>query len=109
MELLKTTGEWSLLLERSAEEPFIVFKHSSACPVSQRAYDAVREAVRKGQFVYRTYGVTVQTGRDISDRITEDLSVKHETPQVLVVKAGRAVYTASHFRIDPAGIAGACA
>ncbi len=38
--------------------------------------------------------------RDISNTIADKLSVKHESPQVLVIKNGECVYHASHNAIS---------
>ena len=40
--------------------------------------------------------VTVQTHRAVSNAIAQKLGVRHETPQALLVKSGRVVWSASH-------------
>ena len=48
--------------------------------------------------------VTVQTHRAISNAIAQKLGVRHETPQALLVKNGRVVWSASHFRVTAAAV-----
>jgi bacillithiol system protein YtxJ len=48
--------------------------------------------------------VTVQTHRAVSNAIAQKLGVRHETPQALLVKNGRVVWTASHFRVTAAAV-----
>jgi bacillithiol system protein YtxJ len=43
--------------------------------------------------------VTVQTHRDVSNAVSARLGVRHETPQALLVRDGRVVWAASHFRV----------
>jgi bacillithiol system protein YtxJ len=40
--------------------------------------------------------VTVQTARPVSNSVEAQLAVRHETPQAIVVRSGKAVWTASH-------------
>ena len=42
--------------------------------------------------------VTVQTHRDVSNAVSTKLGIRHETPQALLVRHGRVVWSASHFR-----------
>ena len=43
--------------------------------------------------------VTVQTHRPVSDAIAQRLGIRHETPQAILLRDGKAVWNASHFRI----------
>ena len=38
--------------------------------------------------------------RDISNAIAEKLLIRHESPQLIIVKEGKAIYNASHGAID---------
>src|ERR1044072_1211531 len=86
----------SLDLARLAEQDLVVvFKHSTACPVS---YAADREM--RG-FMARHPEVPVQTvlvreQRDLSRQIAEWTGVRHESPQVIVLRKGTVVADASH-------------
>lgn len=42
--------------------------------------------------------------RHLSNLIAADLSVIHESPQVLIVKDGKCVYNVTHNEIDPRDI-----
>jgi monothiol bacilliredoxin len=48
--------------------------------------------------------VTVQTHRALSNAIAQKLGVRHETPQALLVRNGRVVWSASHFRVTAAAV-----
>ena len=81
------------LFARSHEEPVLLFKHSTACPISARAYKQM-EGVKTPVSI-----VVVQESRDVSRAVAERTGVRHETPQALVLRNGRAVWNASHFDI----------
>ena len=82
------------LFARSHEEPVLLFKHSTACPISARAYKQM-EGVKTPVSI-----VVVQESRDVSRAVAERTGVRHETPQALVLRNGRAVWNASHFDIS---------
>jgi bacillithiol system protein YtxJ len=72
----------------------VLFKHSSTCGISARAY---REMSRLDHPVGL---VTVQQARPVSDEIEKRWQVGHETPQVLVVRKGQLAWNASHFKVS---------
>ena len=84
----------------SSTHPVVIFKHSNACPISSRAHDEVSRLVageREHPFGFGM--VVVQEARSVSNTIESTLGVRHETPQVIVVRDGRAVWNASHFDV----------
>jgi bacillithiol system protein YtxJ len=104
---LREVAELEKALDDSHRRPLLLFKHSYSCGVSAEALDELRahlEDGAAGATSVRYAIVTVQTHRDLSNRIAERLGVRHETPQVILVHDGRAVWTASHFRVNTAEI-----
>ena len=81
------------LFERSKEGPVLLFKHSNACPISARAYSEMTGVETPVSIV------VVQQSRDVSREVEQRTGVRHETPQALVIRNGRAVWNASHFDI----------
>ena len=80
-------------LDQAGEQPVILFKHSDTCGISARAF---REMAKLEKPVAL---VTVQKARALSNEIESRFALPHETPQVLVVRAGKLAWSASHFRI----------
>ena len=73
--------------------PAILFKHSNTCGISARAY-------REMANVTHPVGIViVQRARPVSDEIARRWGLAHETPQVLIVRDGRLVWSASHFEV----------
>jgi bacillithiol system protein YtxJ len=81
------------LLARSHERPVLLFKHSNTCPISARAYRQM-QGVKSPVSI-----VVVQESREVSREVEARTGVQHETPQALVLRDGRAVWSASHFEI----------
>jgi bacillithiol system protein YtxJ len=95
------------LLAASDERPLLLFKHSYTCGISAEALDALVDHLTADADDARYAMVTVQTHRELSNAIAARLGVRHETPQAILVRHGRAVWTASHFRVNAAEIRGA--
>jgi bacillithiol system protein YtxJ len=94
------------LLVESELRPVLLFKHSYTCGVSLEALDElVAHLNDRGPEKLPEYAmVTVQTHRAVSNAIAQKLGVRHETPQALLVRNGRVVWSASHFRVTAAAV-----
>ncbi|GIO38678.1 hypothetical protein J41TS12_35390 [Paenibacillus antibioticophila] len=92
--------ELSALLTRSAEQPVLLFKHSTRCPISAGAYREAEAYLSQKPNAQVTYGlIYVVEDREISNEAADRLRVKHESPQAILVKNGQAVWNTSHSRI----------
>lgn len=94
---LATEDDWTKAREASQHRPVLIFKHSSACPISADANDEM--ATLADTTDVPVYRVVVQEHRAISDMIEDALQVKHETPQAIVMRDGDAVFDTSHFNV----------
>src|SRR5215212_553187 len=86
------------LLTDSKQRPVIVFKHSNACSISARAYREMEK------FDGQVNILEVQSARDVSRELANLTGIRHETPQVIVLRDGKAVWNASHFDVTAAGV-----
>lgn len=85
------------LLEKNNKH-IVIFKHSTSCPISAKAYSEFKEFVanaHSGTYVL----VKVIEHRPVSNEIAERFQVKHESPQVLHVNDGNVMWHDSHRRI----------
>lgn len=95
------------LVAGSFDRPLVIFKHSRSCGTSHQAFDEMQEHLA-GSARDATYAMlTVQEQRDLSDAIARHFSVRHETPQVLVIRDGQVAWTGSHFRVTASAVAAA--
>jgi bacillithiol system protein YtxJ len=95
--------ELDALLAQSEQQPLLLFKHSYTCGVSAEALDELIEHLKgttEESTDVRYAMVTVQTHREVSNAVSTRLGVRHETPQALLVRDGRVVWSASHFRVN---------
>jgi bacillithiol system protein YtxJ len=86
------------LISDSKQKTVLVFKHSNACGISARAY---REMAKlEGQVNL----LEVQAVPDLSREVENLTGVRHETPQVILLRDGKAVWNASHFDVTLASV-----
>lgn len=87
------------LFARSQQQPVVVFKHSVSCPISLNVHaDVARHYA--GDIAL----VVVQRARALSNTIAARTGVRHESPQALVLRDGKAVWHASHYDIEAADL-----
>ena len=86
-------------IEESRERPVLLFKHSRTCGISCEAFDELRTHLEQSAPSASYKVITVQSHRHISDEATARLGVRHETPQAILLRHGKPVWKASHFRI----------
>ena len=79
----------------------LIFKHSRTCGISCEAFDALHAHIAETPADASYNVITVQSHRRLSDEAEARLGVRHETPQVILLRDGVPVWNASHFRITP--------
>ena len=86
------------LVTDSRSKPVIIFKHSTACGIGSAAYREMEKL--EGQVNL----LEVQSARDVSRELADLTGIRHETPQVIVLKDGKAVWNASHFDVKAGAV-----
>ncbi len=81
------------IVAASQAQAQIIFKHSTQCNISA---DALAEMNR---FEGEAWYLDLLAHRDISNQIAERFGVRHQSPQVLIIKNNEVVYHESHWRI----------
>jgi len=92
------------LLAQSSDRPLLLFKHSLTCGTSAEALDELVDHLREDKLDARYAIVTVQSHRELSNAVSVRLGVRHETPQALLIRDGRVIWSASHFRVTAAAV-----
>lgn len=87
------------LFERSYREPVVLFKHSNSCGISSHVLEMASEI--DGELNV----IVIQQHRDLSNDVAARTGYTHQSPQAFVLVAGKPVYHATHYGIDPAAIA----
>lgn len=96
---LQHIDQLDALLAESSDRPLLLFKHSVSCGTSFEALDELIDHLNDERLPARYAMITVQTHRDLSTAVARRLGVRHETPQALLIRQGRVVWSASHFRV----------
>lgn len=100
MEWIPLINESQLteIVEKSKEKTQIIFKNSTRCSISKTVWNRLErtnDLPENADYYY----LDLITYREISNNIAEILAVNHESPQIIVIKDGKAVYDADHFDI----------
>lgn len=96
---LQTPSDLDAAVQTSAAQPVVIFKHSLTCGTSAMAAEEVEDLVSAAVADLPVYILTIQRARDLSWEIERRFGVRHESPQVLVLRDGQVVWHASHFRV----------
>jgi bacillithiol system protein YtxJ len=84
------------LTSRDLPASCYIFKHSTTCPVSTHALAEVRAA---GGFAVPIYRIDVREQRDLSDWVARQFHVRHESPQLIRIRDGKAAKVWNHWEI----------
>lgn len=94
------------VMARSAQTPVFIFKHSNRCPISARAANRVGEYLAQNPpGMPPVYLIDVIASRPLSNVVAEATGVTHASPQMLLIRDGKAVWSASHGVISGEAIA----
>jgi len=83
----------------SNENPVVIFKHSTRCSISRMALKQFERDYDLNEVV-DAYFLDLIAHRDISNEIASRFNVYHESPQLILIRNGKAVYDVSHSDID---------
>lgn len=97
---LTELNELDAVTEFSFKKPVFIFKHSTRCGISrmvlkqfEKLYDIEKEKAEG-------YYLDLLEYRPISNEIALRFGITHQSPQLILIKNGEAIYDASHQDID---------
>ena len=96
---LTDLGQLNEIIAVSNEKPVAIFKHSTRCSVSRMALKQFENEFNSSDKV-TPYFLDLIAHRDISNEIASRFGVTHQSPQLILIKEGKAVYNVSHSDID---------
>ena len=94
---VEDAGALEELFARSGDAPVVLFKHSTTCPISARAHRQMSQLDRA--VAPEVALVVVQSAREVSMQLAERTGIRHESPQVIVLRGGEPVWSATHYDI----------
>jgi len=92
-------AELQQIIDQSTNKPAFIFKHSTSCGISVGAKSRLETFDIDSEKV-DFYYLDLLEYRNISNKIAEDLNVVHQSPQVILVKDGKAVWSITHHAIS---------
>ena len=98
---LNTTTQIEEIKTLSEERPIVIFKHSTRCGISsmvKRRFE--RDVVQSFSDTDQFYYLDLIKFRDVSNAVAEEFNVQHESPQIILIHKGTAIYNASHNSIE---------
>ena len=85
---------------QSAEGYSVIFKHNTTCPISKNTRADFEQNAGLLPNETNVYFLDLLTYRDISNAIAEKFDVKHQSPQLLVIKDGECKFHQSLYDIS---------
>ena len=98
---LESAGQIEDLRQVSNDKPVVVFKHSTRCSISGMVLSRLqREWNEEEMEGIEFYFLDLLSNRDISSKVAEKFGVEHQSPQLIIIKDGEAVYNTSHMGVS---------
>ncbi|MBO3699210.1 bacillithiol system redox-active protein YtxJ [Roseivirga sp. E12] len=88
------------LIEESKEKPVLIYKHSTRCGISSMVLDRLERTWTSEDNPIKPYILDLISFRNVSNAVAQSFEVYHESPQVILIKDGKAVYDASHMQVS---------
>ncbi len=90
----KSEDQIKELIEKSHDKPQVIFKHSSRCGISAMAKGRLERSIAPSNADF--YFLDLLNYRNLSNTISSQFNVYHESPQILIIKNGQCIYDESH-------------
>lgn len=98
---LKSLNQLEELRNESKNQTVIIFKHSTSCSISKTALNRLERNWKEEEMnSVKPYYLDLLSFREISRSIADLFDIEHQSPQIIVLKNGKAVFNRSHFDIE---------
>lgn len=98
---LTELSQLETLRAESFQQPILIYKHSTTCSISSTALNRLERAWNAREMEHlKAYQLDLLRYRAVSNAVAEAFGVRHESPQVLILRDGVCVYDASHLGIS---------
>lgn len=87
-------------IEKSSQQKVLIFKHSTRCFISKTVLRSFEKQMQESDKNFDYYFLDLLAYRSISNEIESRFDVVHQSPQLIVLENGKAIYNASHQNID---------
>ncbi len=87
------------ILQTSEEKPQLIYKHSHRCSVCFLAQQELEKVTDQVSDIADLCMVNVINQREVSNAIASKLNVRHESPQVIILKDREVLWKGSHWDV----------
>ena len=88
----------------STSESIFIFKHSTRCGISRMVKKQFEKLFLPNKNNIKVYYLDLLKYRNVSDAVSEVFQVRHQSPQLLIIRNEVAVKHASHYDITTISI-----
>ncbi|WP_027379356.1 bacillithiol system redox-active protein YtxJ [Chryseobacterium daeguense] len=99
-KIIESEDDLKKALESSFNNKIAIFKHSTSCFISKTVLKNFESELENLDYKTDLYYLDLLAHRPVSNKIAEDLGVRHESPQLIVIENGKAISNASHQHIS---------
>lgn len=94
---IEDEADLKVAIENSYAYKIGIFKHSTSCFISKTVLrNFEKEVENQNELGQELYYLDLLAHRPLSNKIAEDLGIRHESPQFIVIENGKAINNASH-------------
>lgn len=97
---LSSENQIQTLIEESKDQPVLIYKHSTRCGISSMVLERLERSWTSADNPIKPYILDLISFRDLSNTVAQTFQVYHESPQVILIKDGKAIYDASHMQVS---------
>ena len=102
---LTSIAQLDELITLSETSTVLILKHSNRCHICHMVLDRLERHWKENDDEKMIpFFLDVIRHRDVSNAIAERFGVRHESPQVLLIRNGKCIYSATHSEINYAEI-----
>ena len=99
-QLLESADQLDAIISNSTKTPQLIFKHSTRCSISRFVLADFMNHYSYTSEEFGAHYLDLLNHRDISNAISQHFDVEHQSPQLIIIKDGKAIAHASHEGIN---------
>lgn len=93
---LREVNQLDKIVSDSKARPVAIYKHSTTCGISRMVLRQIESTYDIDANQMDIYYLDLKAYRDVSNEVAARFQVIHQSPQMIVIKNGTAVYADSH-------------
>jgi len=98
-KMIQTMEEFSEVLKESHERPVLLCKFSPVCSISTFVKNEFQRFLKNAPDECSYYSIDVIYSRAVARDLAEEINVRHQSPQALLLRNGVCVWNDSHMSL----------